>query len=140
MYDDKIVFDSRSRAPERWLSNSEHAPMRTLIHGQMVMVFTVEHAMQMARCLHDSDAWAILQVPTAEEAQRIGRSVEANPHWDALRLTFMTRFLHDKFTQHVGLREYLISTAGYTLEFYDGQEHISYWGMGRISGQNMLGR
>jgi len=139
-YGDKIVFDPRSRAPERWLSNSEHAPMRTLIHEQMVMVFTVEHAIQMARCAWPDDAFAILNVPTPEEAQDYGRTVEVNPLWEEHKLTYMSRFLHDKFTQHRGLHEYLISTAGYTLEFYDGREHISYWGMGRIGGQNMLGR
>lgn len=97
-----------------------------------------EHAYQAAKCLHARDRRLIAKCPTAGEAKRIGRRVEAIKDWDKRRLAIMHRVVMAKFKQNKKLGRKLIET--YPAKLEEGNNWGDrVWGTVDGVGKNWLG-
>jgi ribA/ribD-fused uncharacterized protein len=102
---------------------------------------TSEHFFQAQKFEDPKVREAIRKVKSPMQAARIGRDRKhrLRRDWDSARVQVMREALHAKFTQHVDLRELLLSTGDATI--VEHTERDDFWGDGGDgSGRNMLGQ
>ncbi len=98
-----------------------------------------EHYFQAQKLLWACDRQDILNHPSPRDAARIGRSREMRKNWELVKDYVMGYIVLEKFVQHKGIQEILLSTG--EEEIVEHTENDSYWGDGGDgTGQNMLGR
>jgi ribA/ribD-fused uncharacterized protein len=102
---------------------------------------TSEHYFQAQKFAGTEHAEAIRQANSPMVAARMGRS-RAHPmrtDWEAVKDDVMRSAVRAKFTQHLELRETLLSTGNATIVEHTAND--SYWGDGGDGrGRNMLGQ
>lgn len=131
----KILFYETDKAYGCFSNFSRHS---VRIDG--VNWATSDHYFQAQKFLAEADKEAVLCAATPFAAAQIGRerhrSFRAN--WEDVRDNVMLDVLRAKFTQHVDLREILLSTQGAAL--VEHTKNDRYWGDGGDgAGKNMLG-
>lgn len=131
----KILFYETDKAYGCFSNFSRHS---VRIDG--VNWVTSEHYFQAQKFLAEADKEAVFCAATPFAAAQIGRerhrSFRAN--WEDVRDNVMLDVLRAKFTQHVDLREILLSTQGAAL--VEHTKNDRYWGDGGDgAGKNMLG-
>ena len=107
---------------------------------------SVEHAYVASKSKDRLFRYRISQIPEdqAGKAKRRGEKIQLRENWDMLKLSYMRRFLIQKFSYRQ-FRELLISTGDATL-IEGNYWHDNYWGdcycpkCGNITGQNQLGK
>ena len=100
---------------------------------------TVEHAYQSQKTLIPGEVLKIWAAKTPREARNIGQLVQMRPDWDDIKDSVMLQCIRAKFTQHLDLKEQLLSTDNEDL--VEDSKIDSYWGCGKTgSGKNMLGK
>lgn len=88
--------------------------------------------------MHARDRRLIAKCPTAGEAKRIGRRVEAIKDWDKRKLAIMHRVVMAKFKQNKQLGKKLIET--YPAKLEEGNDWGDrMWGTVDGVGKNWLG-
>ena len=99
---------------------------------------TSEHAFQAAKCAHPSDAKAVREAATPNQAKRIGRMIAMRHDWDDNRIGVMRSILDAKFSVEP-MRDVLLATGN--AELVEGNTWGDrYWGVCRGTGQNHLGK
>lgn len=115
---------------------------------------TSEHYMMAQKALLFNDQpiyQEILQAPTPKDAKELGRKVHGydDATWDAHRKRIVTDGVREKFSQHPGLKQFLLSTQNRVL--VEASPYDRIWGIGMSAsqpnvedprswkGQNLLG-
>lgn len=100
---------------------------------------TVEHYYQSEKATNDADKVRIATAASPKSAKHIGNRIKCIPNWDKKRLMVMYKALKVKFTQHPGLRKYLLSTGDAIL--MEVNRYDEFWGVGKnYKGKNMMGK
>lgn len=142
---------TRFHGPWRFLSNFHPSPVPALWvvnesgteeTVERVLVPTVEHAYQAAKCRYRDDFDRICAAPDAKTAKVLGQDVELIPQWEETKLGIMTWLLDQKFSDPI-LRDALLATQ--TRILIEGNTwHDVYWGLCTCPkhgyGANWLGR
>jgi len=113
---------------------------RAAFEWRAIHWFTVEHAFQAAKALHDVDyVNQILGDPDPGIVKRMGRKVLIDvSHWDAHKVSYMREIIHAKFSTVPGLAGKLINTGAAML--VEGNTwHDYFWGRCNGRGKNVLG-
>ena len=139
MGDSPILFWSRS--PQwGWLSN--FAP--TSFAGPDSKLWTsVEHWYQAGKATSLKDAERIRHAPTAQQAQRLGRTIQYRKNWNNLKLQHMATGLKLRFTPGSPDTARLLATGNRPLHHATpwGKHGDPFWGIGRNgNGANHLGK
>lgn len=101
---------------------------------------TSEHYFQAQKFAGTKYETQILKAKGPSEAARIGRDrkLPLRKDWESTKNNVMREVVYAKFTQHVHLKELLLSTGDEKL--VEHTENDSYWGDGgNGKGKNMLG-
>ena len=102
---------------------------------------TTEHYFQAHKFLDPQHQQAIRQAKSPMIAARLGRDRKKplRPDWESVNVEIMRTAVRAKFTQHEGLRTFLLATGDAVI--VEHTERDSYWGDGGDgSGQNILGQ
>ena len=102
---------------------------------------TSEHYFQAAKFRDPKDRDAIRKVNSPMQAARMGRDRKRKLRrdWESAKVDVMRKAVLEKFRQHPGLRDLLLSTGD--AELVEHTSNDGYWGDGGDgSGRNMLGR
>jgi ribA/ribD-fused uncharacterized protein len=124
-------------APGGEFSNFYRAPM--MIDGKVWP--TVEHWVQAQKFPGQALEEEIRLTSTPTQAKRLGstRAVPLRSDWEKVKDEIMRRGLEAKFTQHLKLRQRLLSTG--TAVLVDHTSRDRYWGDGGDgTGKNRLGQ
>lgn len=120
----------------RWLSNFHLAS----VSFDGVTYISNEHAYQAAKTLNHSERrWFSDPRTDCRKAKRLGSVVTMQPDWDILKFSVMKQINHQKYTDHVYLKEMLLSTGDNYLEETNTWGD-TYWGVCNGNGQNNLGK
>lgn len=77
---------------------------------------TSEHAYQAAKTLDATEQDAILNLPTAVQAKRAGKTVTLRNDWEQVKVAIMTELVYEKFNQNPELKKRLLATGDAVLE------------------------
>lgn len=116
------------------------------IYYSLINFPSVEHAYVASKREDPMFRYKIAQIPKdkAGKAKRFGRKVTLRKNWDMLKLSYMRRFLMQKFS-YQKFKELLLSTGDATL-IEGNYWHDNYWGdcycpkCENTVGQNQLGK
>lgn len=87
---------------------------------------------------HYLEALQKLQFSNPHEAFAVGRSYPLRPDWEHVKVEVMRKGVRAKFTQHLELKNILLSTGNHPLVQLKPSD--DFWGTGkRGDGKNMLG-
>jgi ribA/ribD-fused uncharacterized protein len=121
----------------RFLSN--FWPATFMWRGKLWL--TSEHAYQAAKTLDPQEQDHILNLPTAGQAKRAGKTVTLREDWETVKVAIMTEIVFEKFNQNPELKKRLLNTGDAVLEegntWGDKTWGISPPGSGK--GKNLLG-
>jgi hypothetical protein len=107
---------------------------------------SVEHAFVASKSDDPMVWYKVSQIPEdqAGKAKRFGKKIKLRKNWDIIKLSYMKRFLMQKFS-YQRFKELLLST-GDTILIEGNYWHDNYWGdcycpkCVNIIGQNQLGK
>lgn len=107
---------------------------------------SVEHAYVASKSKSFEFWYEIAKLPhdSAGKAKRMGRKIVIRDDWQMLKLSFMRKFLYQKFNYHE-FKELLLSTGDATI-IEGNYWHDNYWGNCsckkciEFEGQNQLGK
>lgn len=98
---------------------------------------TTEHYFQACKTLDPEGHEMIRNLATPREAKIVGYRVSLRPGWEKMKEGVMLKGLRAKFTQHLNLKEKLLSTGDAIL--HEDSPWDSYWGYAKGRGQDRLG-
>ena len=122
----------------KFLSN--FFPINIKFNG--INFLSVEHAYQAAKSKDKEFHILVSKTQNPGKVKRLGRKVTLRDNWDILKVSFMTAFLLQKFSNK-SLMEKLLATKPHIL--VEGNDWgDSFWGVaknpdGTFSGKNILG-
>ena len=102
---------------------------------------TTEHRFQAMKFKYNPEYQEVIRnAESPSEAKKLGsaRKYKIREDWDTYRDTVMEEALYAKFTRHNDLKHLLLSTGD--RELVENNKNDSYWGIGKGSGQNKLGK
>lgn len=107
-----------------YLSNF-HTGNPTMISDMVIK--TVEHEYQSAKCLNPSEYFSIIEADTPGKAKRIGSKVLLRPDWNLVKVKIMYNSLKRKFFQNPQLA-YRLKSTGKKLLVEGNYWHDNFWG------------
>jgi ribA/ribD-fused uncharacterized protein len=131
-----VMFGGRGDPPRfAPFSNFHSAPIR--LEGKIWA--TMEHFYQAQKAFIPSDVERVRCCVKAWQAKAMGRRIPLHPDWEDRKVWEMYRGVREKFRQHRGLRQLLLSTG---LRPIHENRPDPYWGGGPNypEGQDLLGK
>jgi ribA/ribD-fused uncharacterized protein len=136
MEDKEIRFWMKGPEEFQFLSNFYPSPFSK----DFIRWETVEHYFQAHKCLKEEDFNKVWRAKYANDAKRLGHSVEVKSNWNDIKDQIMWDAIRLKFKHNEDLREMLLATDGYELVHY-APWGDDYWGVDKDGkGQNKQGK